>query len=262
MTGSFSSRKKAKDRFHALDYQVMKHVFEIHNRMGNCHDEAVYQNELLHLLQKDGIQAQREVPLSIKFRSYKKTYFLDLLIEDEHIYELKALSRLTCQCKGQIINYQLIAEKPYGKLVNFGGNSVESEFCTSTLTKTDRQNFEVGRTEWNEATDLNLCFYTLAHELISSWGTRLDPELYSEALLALLPNAHETKTEILSDGRLVGSKLVRLAKPDIAFKITTSKKPDPLGIQFQKFINHTCLESLLWINLNNNQITFRTLKKK
>lgn len=262
MTGLFLNRNKAKDRFHALDYQVMKHVFGIHNRMGNCHDEEVYQNELLHLLRKDGIQAQKEVPLSIGFRSYKKTYFLDLLLEDEHIYELKALPQLTLQCKSQIINYQLIAEKPYGKLVNCGGSSVESAFSTCTLTKPERQTFEVDQTTWNEATDLDSGFYALAYELISDWGTRLDPALYSEALLALLPNAQETKTEILSGNRLVGTKLVRLAEPGIAFKITTSKNPDPLGIQFQKFINHTGLKTLFWINLNKNHITFRTLEKK
>ena len=240
----------------------MKHAFSIHNRMGNCHDEDVYQNELLHLIQKDGILVQKEVTLQIGFRSFSKTYFLDLLIEGLFIYELKAQASLNGQCRSQLINYQLISEKPYGKLINFGGQSVEQEFVTSTLTKTERQALTIDKLEWDEATDPDQTIYALACNLISDWGSRLDPALYSEALLALLTQARETRTEIVSGERIVGTKQVNLVEPGMAFKITTSKKPDPLRIQFQKFVNHTNLTALQWINLNRNHISFITLKKQ
>lgn len=262
MTGSFSDRQKEKDHFHKLDYQVMKHAFAIHNRMGNCHDEEVYQNELLYLLQKEGILANKEVPLAIQFRTFVKSYFLDLLLEDKYVYELKVIPHLTNQCRSQAINYQLISENPYGKLINFGGASVEHEFSSSTLTKAERKDFVVDRAYWDEAFDPNLQLYTLAHDLISDWGTRLNPTLYTEALHSLLPEAQEEKIEILSDNRPVGTKLVHLAQQGIAFKLTTSKKPNPLEIQFQKFINHTNLKAMLWINLNKDHVTFSTLKKK
>ncbi len=261
MTASFSGRDKEKDRFHKLDYQVMKHAFEMHNRMGNCHDEVTCQNELLHLLTQNGIQAQKEVSLLIEFRSFRKTYYQDLLIEGEHIYELKVLLCLTNQCRSQIINYQLIQEKTYGKLINSGPSSVEHEFSTSTLTRTDRQDISVDCSGWNGEYDFGKSFFTLAIDLFSDWGSRLDPSLYSEALMSLLPNGCEKRIDVLSDKRTVGSKLVRLAETGIAFKITTSKKPNPLEIQFQKFINHTNLQALLWVNLNKNRITFRALKK-
>jgi len=262
MTGSSVGNERDKGSFHALDFKIMKHAFDIHNRMGNCHDEKVYQNELFHLIQNDGIQVQKEVPLEIGFQSFKKTYFLDLLIEDNHIYELKALTRLSAQNRGQLINYQLISEKPYGKLVNFGGPRVENEFTTSTLKKSDRQAFTIDRVEWNEKSDPDQTFYSLAHDLFTEWGTRLDPALYSEALLSLLPLGKECRITIVSNSRLIGDKLDRLALPNMAFKITTSKKPIPLGIQFQKFINHADLSALFWINLDRNQITFQTLRKK
>lgn len=262
MTGPFSGREQAKNRFHALDFRVMKHSFEIHNRMGNCHDEEVYRNELLHLIQKEGIQAQMEVPLAVQFRSFKKTYFLDLLLEAAYIYELKAITNLTNQCRSQLINYQLIAEQPHGKLINFGGRSVESEFSTCTLTRNERQSFSINKQEWVESNDSNHGFFALTSALISEWGTRLDPNLYSEALLALLPEGKESRIHIISDDRIIGTKLVRLAGPEIAFKITTSKKPNPLKLQFQKFVNHTNLLALFWINLDRNQVSFHTLKKK
>ena len=262
MTESLSNEIQKKDRFHALDYQVMKHAFGIHNRMGNCHDEEIYRNELQRILNQHGIHVQMEVPLTIEFSSFRKTYLLDLLIEQSHIYELKALPILTNQCRSQIINYQLIAEKPYGKLVNFGGNSVDSEFSTSTLSLIERQDFTVDRSEWEESTDRDHDFYTLAHALISDWGTRLNPALYSEALLNLFQGAEEARAQIISEGCIIGTKLVRLASPDIAFKFTTSKKPAPLKIQFHKFLNHTSLQALYWVNLNQNQVSFHALRRK
>ena len=262
MTGSFSNKAALKNRLHEMDYRIMKHAFSIHSSMGNYHDEEVYQNELSHLIQQDGIKVQKEVPLTIAFRSFKKTYYLDLLIEDEHIYELKTLPNLTNQCRSQMFNYQLIYEKPYGKLVNFGSPSVEHEFSTSTLTKAERQNFRIEHSAWDDSTDPGQSFFNLANDLFADWGTRLDPNLYSEAILALLPEGKETRIDVISEGRTVGGKLVRLAKPGIAFKLTTSKNPNPLGIQFQKFIKHTNLFALHWVNLNQNKITFHTLKKK
>ncbi|MDF7823760.1 GxxExxY protein [Pontiellaceae bacterium B12227] len=262
MTGSFSPPRNLKDRFHLLDFQIMKYAFDIHTRMGNSLDEETYQNELLHLIGRNGIQVQKEVLLPIEFGVFRKDYFIDLLIEDEHIYELKVLPGLTNQCRSQTINYQLIAEKPYGKLINFGASSVEHEFSTSTLTKAERKVFTTDLTDWDEALDPGRSFLNLVSELLTDWGTRLDPVLYSEALLAHLPEGIETRIEIISDGRPVGSKRVRLARQNIAFKLTTSKKPNPLKIQFQKFINHTNLNALLWVNLNQNKVTFCTLIKK
>lgn len=259
MTGLFSEREK--DQFHALDYRVMKHAFDIHNRMGNYHDEEVYRNELLRRLTTEGISARKEVPLAISFRSFRKVYALDLLLEGSYIYELKAQTKLTNQSRSQLFNYQLIAEKPYGKLINFGGSSVESEFSTCTLTADQRRRFELNCAEWDETILSAEAFLELAHGLFKELGTRLDPALYTDALLALLPSAHETRIKILSGNHIVGSKRVRLAAPDIAFKVTTSKKPAPLRIQFQKFINHTNLDALLWINLNKDQVKCCTLRK-
>lgn len=261
MTESLQTKRDLKNQFHKLDSQIMKHAFDIHNRMGSRHDEETYQNELLHLIRRNGILAQKEVLLPIEFRSFKKDYFIDLLIEGEHIYELKVLPNITNQCRSQTINYQLIAEKPYGKLINFGAPSVEHEFSTSTLTKDERRMFTADSAGWDVAFDPDHTFLTLTSDLLSDWGTRLDPALYSEALLSLLPGGKEIRIEIISEGRSIGSKQVRLASPGIAMKVTTSKKPKPLEIQFQKFINHTNLKALLWVNLNQNEITFLTIRK-
>ncbi|MEN7973167.1 MAG: GxxExxY protein [Verrucomicrobiota bacterium] len=253
--------KHSKDRFYELDYQVMKHAFSIHNRMGNFHDEEVYQNELLHLLQKDGIQAQIEVPLIIRFGSFEKTYYLDLVLEDSRIYELKVLPALQNQCRSQLINYQLISELPYGKLINFGGQSVEHEYVTSTLTKSKRKQFIMDDSGWNNLTESCRALQTLSRNLFLEWGSRLDPLLYTEALLSLLPETETRRIKVCSGNRKIGAKCVDLIAPDTAMKITTAKTPSPLRTQFQKFLNHTDLNTLCWINLGGNKITYKTLQR-
>ena len=259
MTGSLP--EKEKDLFHKLDYKIMKCAFDIHNRMGRFHDEKTYQNGLIHLLQQTGIKANAEVPVTIEFQSFSKTYFLDLLIEDRHIYELKAQAELTEQCRSQLINYQFITGRTFGKIINFGAQSVQHEFVTSTLAQTDRRQLSITKDDWiNDCTSAQ-ALYTLSLDLFTEWGSRLDPFLYTEAIMQLLPETYDERIDVLSDGRLIGSKRTNLTSPKVAIKITTAKQIRPLQIQLQKFLNHTNLDTIQWINLNRNHITYKTLKK-
>lgn len=261
MTGLFSREQNSRDQLHALDYRIMELAFEIHNRMGNFHDEQVYQNELAHRLREKGIRVEQEVPLPIEYKTFKKTYFLDLLIEGCHIYELKAQSSLAKQNRSQLINYQLMAELAYGKLINFGGSSVQHEFVTTHLVKSDRQQLTIDDSGWASGTESDHALRSLSHDLFLEWGSRLDPLLYTEAILFLLPDTRSDRVNIRSGEHILGTKRVNLIAPDTAIKVTTAKTPNPLEIQFKKFLNHTELDSLLWINLNRNHITYKILRK-
>ena len=188
MTGLFSAQTE-KDRFYKLDYLVMKHAFDIHTCMGRFHDEDSYQNELAHRLQKGGITVLQEAPATIRFKSFSKTYHLDLLIENNHIYELKAKESLTNQNRSQLINYQLITERNYGKLINFGAPSVQHEFISSTLTLSDRKQFRECDKNWQARSETDHLLHSLSSELFSEWGTGLDPALYTEAIMNLMPRS-------------------------------------------------------------------------
>lgn len=239
----------------------MELAFEIHNRMGNCHDEQVYQNKLAHRLRDKGIRVDQEVPLSIEYKTFKKTYFIDLLIEGCHIYELKAQSSLTDQNRSQLINYQLMAKLAHGKLINFGGSSVQHEFVTTNLSKSERQQLTIDDSGWNTGMEIDHALRSLSHDLFLEWGSRLDPLLYTEAILFLLPDTHSERVDIRSGEHILGTKHVNLIAPNTAIKVTTAKTPKPLGIQLQKFLDHADLKTLCWINLNKNHVTYKTLRK-
>ncbi len=79
----------------ALDYEVMRHAFATHKALGCLCDESVYQAQLSHLLVAGGIPVEREVPVTLTFRTFLKPLYLDLVVGQRVIYELKTVASLT-----------------------------------------------------------------------------------------------------------------------------------------------------------------------
>ena len=75
--------------FAQLDYLVMQHAFECQNQLGRLCDELIYQNDLAARLRAVGLPVRTEVPITVTCRDFAKTYFLDLLVADAGVYELK-----------------------------------------------------------------------------------------------------------------------------------------------------------------------------
>ena len=128
----------AEEEFKRLDYLVMQHAFASHNTLGRFCDEAIDQADLAHRLRSAGLgPIAIEVPVRISWRTFTKTYSLDLTIRDAAICELKAVAALTGEHKAQLLNYLLLLGQPRGKLINFRPPSVESQFVSTTLTPAD-----------------------------------------------------------------------------------------------------------------------------
>jgi hypothetical protein len=57
-------------KFKQLVFEVMRHVFDIHNEFGRFFDAKIYKRELA--LRCPGVQL--EVPIGIRFEDFAKTY--------------------------------------------------------------------------------------------------------------------------------------------------------------------------------------------
>ena len=68
-----------------LDYEVMRHAFATHKALGCLCDESVYQAHFTHLLVASGIQAEREVPVTLTFRNFLEPLYLDLGRSARHL---------------------------------------------------------------------------------------------------------------------------------------------------------------------------------
>jgi hypothetical protein len=64
-----------------------------------------------------------------------------------------------------------------------------------------------------------------------------------------------------SAGELVGTQKMHLVDDDIAFSVLASTHRPALVLEHQRrFLKHTPLRAIQWINLNHQQIEFRTIQ--
>ena len=100
----------------------MAAAFEVYNDMGNGYTEDIYQESLeLELSdRKMPFQSQAELTIHYKGKPLRRKLRPDLIVSNDLIIELKAVSSLTPEHEAQLLNYLKATGKPVGYLVNFG----------------------------------------------------------------------------------------------------------------------------------------------
>jgi GxxExxY protein len=252
-------------RFHEINEKVMAAAFHIHNELGRFCNEKIYQNALLEACRSDGFPLSRkEVEIQVVHRDFRKSYFIDLLIEQGIIYETKTAEGFTEAHRRQVLHYLMLVDLLHGILLNFRSRSVQHEFVSTRLTAERRTFFTVHDMGWQAPDARSKELKNLFLELLLDWGAFLDSSLYTEALTHFLggEEAVIAPAEILFGNKVVGHQKVHLLDAETAFKITAATK----NINYYKkdllrFLAHTNLESIQWINLNHHNIEFCTLKK-
>jgi GxxExxY protein len=116
-------------------YKIIGACMEVNNEKGFGFQEAVYQEcmELELGFQNIPFQSQKELGLEYKGHSLKQKYIPDLLCFDKVVVELKAVSALTDEHRGQVLNYLRATGMKLGILINFG-NPKKLEYERVVLT--------------------------------------------------------------------------------------------------------------------------------
>jgi GxxExxY protein len=135
--------------FGKIAYDVMRCVFDIHNEFGRFFDEKIYKRELARRFPG----TELEIPIEVKFDSFHKLYFLDVLIGGGAAFEFKTVESLTGRHRSQLLHYLMMADLSHGKLVNTRTEQVQHEFVNTTLRPSDRTSFEVIHQDWQEIGD-------------------------------------------------------------------------------------------------------------
>ncbi len=252
------------ERFHALDKVLMRHAFDMHNALGRFFDERIYQEELAVRCADCGIEAHREVEIRVFYKNFSKSFYLDLLVERGLIYELKAVESLNAVHQKQLIHYLLLAGLNHGKLVNLRPGSVETRFVSTRLTQNERMAYQMNEESWKGDDMDSQRLNGALRGLLEDWGAFLEVSLYREALLHLLneSNTGIQPVNIEINGRVVGSQKMCLLNFDTAWHISAARFHLPsYETHLTRLLNHTRLKRIHWINLNQQQITLKTLKK-
>ena len=107
--------------------KIRQIAYDLHVYLGTGLLEKVYENGLVHRLQKAGFRVEAQKPL----RVYDSDgfclgeYFADLVVDDQIIVELKSVRNIANEHYAQILNYLKITGAPAGLLINFGSYKFE-----------------------------------------------------------------------------------------------------------------------------------------
>jgi GxxExxY protein len=252
-------RRISQEEFGQIAYYVMQVVFAVHNELGRFLEEDIYRAAVAQRLNN----AQTGFGIKVEFDSFAKPYYLDLVVDRAACFELKAVERLVGRHRAQLLNYLQLLELEHGKLVNLRPELVEHEFVNATRTRAERTNFELVDDLGYAPAERNLVAWLTA--ALRDWGTGLDVSLYEDAATHFYGGLEQVLgvAEVRDQGRIIGSQPVRLAAPDIAFKVTTMplKAFPNFEDHARRFLAHSTLAALQWINIIQGQVLFRTLRR-
>lgn len=114
------------DGIHAdLSFAVIGAAMEVHKELGIGYPEKVYHAAFERELSLRGIPfiSQQSIPVMYKGAVIAE-YFLDLVVDNKIVVELKALSSLVPEHRSQVITYLKASKLPLGLLFNFGEQSL------------------------------------------------------------------------------------------------------------------------------------------
>lgn len=100
--------------------------YEVSNVLGFGFLEKVYENALMYELKKNGLRAENQKAITVKYKKEVVGEFIaDIIVEDDIILELKSVKALSDVHKAQLLNYLKATNKKIGLLLNFGNPKVE-----------------------------------------------------------------------------------------------------------------------------------------
>ncbi|HPM79377.1 MAG TPA: GxxExxY protein [Candidatus Anammoximicrobium sp.] len=254
------------DEFHALAHRILGIVFGVHNEFGRLLDEEIYKQAIRRRCETAGIApALREVEIRVHHGSFLRSYFMDLLFASGVILETKAVDVLTDAHQSQTLNYLLLAGMRHGLLLNLRSAQVTWRYVSTTLDAAERRRFTVQDSQWiaiNEASrDLRAIFI----ELLDDWGAFLETPLYRAAVMHFFggPAVTLRRIGIYDDDTLLGTHEVCLIGDDTAFALSALKSgKKEMQDHLQRFLTHTQLNAVQWINMDNHDIEFQTLVRR
>ncbi|NLJ07850.1 MAG: GxxExxY protein [Sphingobacteriales bacterium] len=110
-----------KDELNIIASQIVNAAYEVHKELGPGLLESIYQICFVQELRNVGLIVEQQVmiPVIYKNQMLSKDFFIDVLVENEIVVELKAVEALLPVHEAQLISYLKLADKKLGFLINF-----------------------------------------------------------------------------------------------------------------------------------------------
>lgn len=104
-----------------LTQRIIQCAIEVHRILGPGLLESVYKECLIRELRSAGLKVEsgKAVPITYKGQKVGTNLFIDILVEDRVVVELKAVESLHRVYEAQLITYLKLTGCPAGLLINF-----------------------------------------------------------------------------------------------------------------------------------------------
>ena len=129
------------DNKHAFFRDITGVAMRVHAKYKPGLLESAYEAAMTYLLEQKGYKVVRQTFVPIYWEDVKldQTYRMDLVINNNIIVELKAVSYIDSSHRKQLWNYMHLTHIPYGMLINFGAPSLFSEWYHRNPISTEIQ---------------------------------------------------------------------------------------------------------------------------
>ena len=114
------------DKDHAITEKIIGFAMKVHRTLGPGFLESVYLNALVHELRRAGFSAEVAQRITVRYENVIVGEFVaDLVVNDDVLCELKAVSSLSKADEVQVVNYLVATNRDFGLLINFGAPSLQ-----------------------------------------------------------------------------------------------------------------------------------------
>ena len=112
--------------------QILSAAEEVHSTLGGPGLlESIYETALCHELSLRGITSTRKIPIPVLYKGkpVREPLFLDILVENQIIIEVKACERTYPFFQIQLQTYLRLTGMKLGLLINFGKEFLGDGIC-------------------------------------------------------------------------------------------------------------------------------------
>jgi len=106
---------------------VVDCAYRLHVEAGPGLLESVYEVVLAKLLEKEGLQVRRQVPVPIELMGmrFDEGFRADIIVEGTLLLELKSVENIAPVHSKQVLTYLKLLNLPLGLLINFGAATIK-----------------------------------------------------------------------------------------------------------------------------------------
>ncbi len=114
--------------YELIGQKILNCAFEVHKNLGPGLLESVYEVCLLTELKNSNlsVKSQVELPVFYKGEKLNKTFYIDILVEDAIVIELKSVEVLLPVHEIQMLTYMKLGDFKLGFLLNFNESMLKN----------------------------------------------------------------------------------------------------------------------------------------